>query len=65
MLSGCISDFRTEVTRDSRTPTQWSDDVNAGFTAGSFWIDISENYHQVNVREALQNKDSIFYTIKN
>lgn len=47
---------------NSRTPMQWSDDVNAGFTAGKPWIDISENYHQVNVRQALQNKESIFYT---
>ncbi len=30
--------------------------------AGKPWIDISENYHQVNVRQALQNKESIFYT---
>lgn len=50
---------------NSRTPMQWSDDVNAGFTAGKPWIDIPENYHQVNVRQALQNKDSIFYTYQN
>ncbi|MGZ7227018.1 alpha-amylase family glycosyl hydrolase, partial [Streptococcus pyogenes] len=47
---------------NSRTPMQWSDDVNAGFTAGKPWIDIPENYHQVNVRQALKDKDSIFYT---
>lgn len=27
---------------NSRTPMQWSDDVNAGFTAGKPWIDISK-----------------------
>lgn len=40
------------MTRDpSRSPMQWSDDLNAGFsnTNASTWLPISPNYTTINV----------------
>ncbi|QQZ10257.1 alpha,alpha-phosphotrehalase [Heyndrickxia vini] len=51
-----------EKSRDnSRTPVQWTSDVNAGFTEGTPWINLAPNYKEINVERVLQDKDSIFY----
>ena len=42
--------------RDSaRTPVQWDDSANAGFTTGTPWFYVNENYKEINV--ASQEKD--------
>jgi len=46
---------------NSRTPMQWNDDNNAGFTTGTPWISVSQNYKEINVKKALNDKNSIFY----
>lgn len=46
---------------NSRTPVQWSDKENAGFTKGTPWIAISDKYKRINAEKALEDKDSIFY----
>lgn len=54
-----------EKSRDNaRTPMQWDDSDNAGFTSGTPWIATNPNYRQVNVEEALKDKDSVFYHYK-
>lgn len=46
---------------NSRTPVQWSDEPSAGFTKGKPWIHPADNYREINVEKALDDKDSIFY----
>jgi glycosidase len=46
---------------NARTPIQWDDSENAGFTVGTPWLKVNPNYTEVNVEEALNNSDSIFY----
>ncbi|GAB1758312.1 alpha,alpha-phosphotrehalase [Priestia megaterium] len=46
---------------NSRTPVQWSDKPSAGFTKGKPWINPADNYREINVEKALDDKDSIFY----
>ncbi|MBY0063082.1 MULTISPECIES: alpha,alpha-phosphotrehalase [Priestia] len=46
---------------NSRTPVQWNDKPNAGFTKGKPWINPADNYREINVEKALDDKDSIFY----
>jgi len=46
---------------NSRTPVQWNSEQNAGFTKGSPWLEIAENYHEVNVEQALKDEHSVFY----
>ncbi|MEZ9130561.1 glucohydrolase [Vibrio breoganii] len=51
-----------ENSRDnSRTPMQWDDTDNGGFTGGKPWIDINPNYPEINVKNALDDENSIFY----
>ena len=50
--------------RDSaRTPVQWSDEENAGFTTGEPWMAVNENYKEINVarQEADPNSVLNFY----
>ncbi len=49
---------------NSRTPIQWSDKENAGFTKGTPWIPISNNYKEINAQNCLNDKFSIFYHYK-
>ncbi len=46
---------------NSRTPVQWNASENAGFTTGTPWIGIPENYQTINAEAALKDKNSIFY----
>lgn len=49
-----------ERSRDnSRTPMQWSDKENAGFTTGTPWIQTEDNYRQINVEAEEKDEDSI------
>ncbi|MBC1866164.1 alpha,alpha-phosphotrehalase [Listeria seeligeri] len=51
-----------ERSRDnSRTPMQWDNTKNAGFTTGKPWLKVAENANEINVQQALQTKTSIFY----
>ncbi len=48
-------------TRDNaRTPMQWNDSKNAGFSAGKSWIEVNPNYQNINVEQDLKAKDSIY-----
>ncbi|MEZ8195859.1 glycoside hydrolase family 13 protein [Vibrio cortegadensis] len=51
-----------ENSRDNaRTPMHWSNADNAGFTQGTPWIELNPNYPEINVEDALNDIDSIFY----
>lgn len=57
-----VLEILSRKSRDnSRTPVQWNKDKHAGFTAGTPWIDIAQNYEEINAESALKDKDSIFY----
>ena len=46
--------------RDSaRTPVQWSDEENAGFTTGEPWFYVNQNYKDINVAQQEEDPDSI------
>ena len=50
------------VARDNaRTPMQWDDSAQAGFTAGTPWIPVNPNYVRINAKEALADPDSVFW----
>jgi oligo-1,6-glucosidase len=46
---------------NARTPIQWNSEKNAGFTTGTPWIKVNPNYKEINVENALKDKNSIFY----
>ena len=58
-----IMDSIRVIGRDNaRTPMQWDGTKNAGFSDGQPWLAVNPNYAKINVKEALANPDSIFYT---
>lgn len=46
---------------NARTPMQWSEEKNAGFTDGEPWIRVNPNYRQINAAQQLSDPDSIFH----
>lgn len=57
-----ILEILMQKSRDNaRTPVQWNDRKNAGFTIGAPWISIAPNYKEINAEKALEDSNSIFY----
>lgn len=51
-----------ERSRDNgRTPVQWTSGEKAGFTTGTPWVKLNENYKEINAEKALEDPDSLFY----
>ena len=52
----------TRYSRDNaRTPMQWTAGENAGFTEGTPWLPVNENYKEINVEKNLQEPDSVLH----
>ncbi|WP_226679029.1 glycoside hydrolase family 13 protein [Mesobacillus jeotgali] len=49
---------------NARTPMQWSDESNAGFTAGEPWIELNPNYSAINVENDINSDKSIYQYYK-
>ncbi|PMG30026.1 alpha,alpha-phosphotrehalase [Vibrio splendidus] len=49
---------------NSRTPMQWNSEPYAGFSLAQPWLDVANNYTEINAEQALENKDSVFYFYK-
>ena len=47
---------------NSRTPMQWNGEAHGGFTTGTPWIALCDNYEAINVDLALNDPNSVFYT---
>ncbi len=45
---------------NARTPFQWSDEPNGGFTKGEPWLGINDNYRRINAREQMGRDDSVW-----
>ncbi|WP_018921466.1 alpha,alpha-phosphotrehalase [Salsuginibacillus kocurii] len=46
---------------NSRTPVQWDETEQAGFSTGTPWIDVASNYKEINAAEAVADEESIFH----
>ena len=46
---------------NARTPMQWNDSENAGFTTGKPWLVVNKNYKDINAKKELEDKNSIFH----
>ena len=45
---------------NARTPMQWDDSENAGFTTGTPWIGVNGNYKTINAASQVGRPDSVF-----
>lgn len=46
---------------NARSPMQWNQEINSGFSKNNPWLDINPNYQLINVAAALADSKSIFY----
>ncbi len=51
--------FRKKSRDNSRTPIQWDDTLNAGFTDVKPWLDINPNYININTKSQIDSDKSI------
>ena len=49
---------------NARTPMQWDDTENAGFTTGAPWLGVNPNYTEINAQSQLQDENSVFHYYK-
>lgn len=49
---------------NARTPMQWDDSPQAGFTAGTPWIPVNPNYREINAKSETANPASVFHYYK-
>lgn len=55
----------TAKSRDNaRTPMQWDDTENAGFTIRTPWISVNPNYKEINAKAETSDPDSVFHYYK-
>lgn len=60
-----IIEILKQKSRDnSRTPMQWNEEMNSGFTTSTSWISVAENFKKINVEKALEDNESVFYHYK-
>ena len=45
---------------NARTPMQWTDGPNAGFTDGAPWLGVNPNYAVINAASQVDDPDSVF-----
>mgnify|MGYP002511029405 CR=1 FL=1 len=45
---------------NARTPMQWSDASNAGFTTGTPWLAVNPNYTAINAASQVTDEDSVY-----
>lgn len=49
---------------NARTPMQWDDSENAGFTTGTPWINVNPNYKTINAAQQMKDPNSVFSYFK-
>lgn len=53
-------EWAVKSTRDNaRTPVQWDDSENAGFTTGTPWFPVNKNYKEINAKKEAEDENSI------
>lgn len=46
---------------NARTPMQWDDSPNGGFTTGTPWLPVNPNYREINAKEQMERSDSVYH----
>ncbi|PRT63925.1 alpha,alpha-phosphotrehalase [Streptococcus anginosus] len=53
--------IQTKSRDNSRTPMQWGDSANAGFTTGTPWLKTGKSYPEINIENEMQGPIFTFY----
>lgn len=49
---------------NARTPMQWDDSSQAGFTTGTPWLPVNPNYTTINAAQQMADDQSVFHTYR-
>lgn len=52
--------LRCKSRDNARTPMQWNDKEQAGFTKGTPWLAVNPNFKEINADQQIEDKDSVF-----
>jgi oligo-1,6-glucosidase len=56
-----MASIHAKARDNARTPMQWSASQHAGFTQGTPWLALNDNFSQVNAAQARTDADSVFH----
>lgn len=51
--------IKTKSRDNARTPMQWDDSINGGFSAGTPWLSVNSNYPRINVKRQEDDPGSV------
>ena len=54
-----LDKYKMENRDNSRTPMQWTDEINGGFTEGTPWFPVNPNYKTINVAQQTEDSESV------
>lgn len=56
--------FQKRARDHGRTPMQWNDKENAGFTTGKPWLAVNPNYKEINAEKEMADENSVWHFYK-
>jgi glycosidase len=56
-----LAEYRLKSRDNSRTPMQWDDSPNAGFSVGTPWIPVQSNYTTLNAAAQARDPGSVYW----
>ncbi|WP_345946160.1 glycoside hydrolase family 13 protein [Staphylococcus aureus] len=63
-VDALLAKYKDENRDNSRTPMQWDDTLNGGFTDGEPWFPVNPNYKTINVAQQLKDEHSVLQFYK-
>lgn len=63
-VDALLAKYKDENRDNSRTPMQWDDTLNGGFTNGEPWFPVNPNYKSINVAQQLEDEHSVLQFYK-
>ena len=58
-MNQLLDKYKMENRDNSRTPMQWNDSMNGGFTKGTPWFPVNPNYKTINVEKESKDPHSV------
>lgn len=59
-MSDVWRDIQHKARDHARTPVQWDDSENAGFSTGKPWMRVNDNYKEINAKQQLGDPESVY-----
>lgn len=63
-VNALLNKYKMENRDNSRTPMQWDQSTNGGFTNGTPWFPVNTNYKTINVEQQIHDPQSILQFYK-